>query len=294
MCIRDSYQAMYDTVACNALAVLHDGSVDFDRARSAGAGLVDLADRNALDVMQFLRYPDYDSYTIGHSVRVAALSAMVARELGWPSDALAELATAGLLHDVGKGRIPAEILFKPGRLDDDERRVIETHPAVGARILLDNGEASALVLSATWGHHLRHGGGGYPDVPGCRCLGIVPELIHVCDVFEALTARRPYKKPMSPRRAFEIMLGDETAYHPRLLAALVNTLGLYPPGSEVRLSDRRTAVVVARGASLARPRLRVTREADGALIPRDDRPYVDLRTRADLDITGIVSVGAAI
>jgi putative nucleotidyltransferase with HDIG domain len=132
------YQAMYDTVACNALAVLHDGSVDFDRARSAGAGLVDLADRNALDVMQFLRYPDYDSYTIGHSVRVAALSAMVARELGWPPDALAELATAGLLHDVGKGRIPAEILFKPGRLDDDERRVIETHPAVGARILLDS------------------------------------------------------------------------------------------------------------------------------------------------------------
>ncbi len=288
------YQAMYDTVACNALAVLHDGSVDFDRARSAGAGLVDLADRNALDVMQFLRYPDYDSYTIGHSVRVAALSAMVARELGWPPDALAELATAGLLHDVGKGRIPAEILFKPGRLDDDERRVIETHPAVGARILMDSGEASALVLSATWGHHLRHDGGGYPDVPGCRCLGIVPELIHVCDVFEALTARRPYKKPMSPRRAFEIMLGDETAYHPRLLAALVNTLGLYPPGSEVRLSDRRTAVVVARGASLARPRLRVTREADGALIPREDRPYVDLRTRADLDITGIVSVGAAI
>jgi putative nucleotidyltransferase with HDIG domain len=288
------YQAMYDTVACNALAVLRDGSVDFDRARSAGAGLVDLADRNSLDVMQFLRYPDYDSYTIGHSVRVAALSAMVARELGWPPAALAELATAGLLHDVGKGRIPGEILFKPGRLDDDERRVIETHPSVGARILLDNGEASALVLSATWGHHLRHDGGGYPDVPGCRCLGIVPELVHVCDVFEALTAQRPYKKPMSPRRAFEIMLDDETAFHPRLLAALVNTLGLYPPGSEVRLSDRRTAVVVARGTSLARPRLRVTREADGELIPRDDRPYVDLRTRADLDITGIVSVGAAI
>lgn len=287
------YQAMYDTVAGNALAVVQGGAVDFDRARSAGAGLVDLADRNALDVMQFLRYPDYDSYTIGHSVRVAALSAMVARELGWPGESLSELAAAGLVHDLGKGRIPAEILFKAGRLDDDERRVIETHPALGARILLDNGEASALVLSATWGHHLRHDGGGYPEAPGCRRLGIVAELVHVCDVFEALTAQRPYKQPMSPRRAFEVMLGDEGAYHPRLLAALVHTLGLYPPGSEVELSDRRLAVVVARGAALDRPRLRVTREADGTPIPGNERPYLDLRTRPDLGITGVLPAGAA-
>lgn len=285
------YQAMYDSVALNTLAVHRNGAIDIDGAMAAGAGLVDLAEHGCLDVMQFVRYPDYDSYTIGHSVRVAALSAMVARELGWPHDTLTELAAAGLLHDVGKGRIPDEILFKPGRLDDDERRVIESHPALGAQILLDNNEHSPLVLAATWGHHLRHEGGGYPRMPDWHRPGAVAELVHVCDVFEALTATRPYKKPMSPHRAYEVMLKDEGAYHPRLLSVLIRSMGLYPPGSEVRLDDGRTAVVVAHGPTLEKPTVRVTRDALGTLLARDEQPAIDLALAPQLAISGIVSVG---
>jgi putative nucleotidyltransferase with HDIG domain len=285
------YQDMYDAVSTNALTVGNNGAIDISRALAAGQSLVDLTEHGALDVMQFLRYPDYDSYTIGHSVRVAALSAMVARALGWPEHVLAELAAAGLLHDLGKGRIPPEILFKPGRLDDEERRIIETHPELGARLLLDNGESSALILSATWGHHLRHDGGGYPLMPAWHLPGIVAELVHVCDVFEALTALRPYKRPMSPRHAFELMLREESAFHPRLLATLIDTLGLYPPGSEVQLSDARTAVVVGRGTALDRPVLRITRGMTGQPVARDVQPTLDLAGRPDLEIVEIVSVG---
>lgn len=287
------YQNMYDTVAHNLLAVHRDGSVDIDRAGEAGRGLVEMLEQGTLDLMQFVRYPDYDSFTIGHSVRVAALTATVARSLGWPTDLLAELAAAGLLHDLGKGRIPEEILFKPARLDDEERRIIETHPAVGAQILLDNGEYSALVMSATWGHHLRHDGGGYPHMPGWHRPGIVAEVVHVCDVFEALTARRPYKKPMSPRRAYEIMLKDAGAYHPQMLAALINTLGLYPPGSEVRLNDRRMAVVVSRGSTLEHPHLRVIRDPSGAPVANGDQPAFDLNLVPGLEIEEVMAMGAA-
>lgn len=286
-----AYQAMYDTVSTNAALAGNGGSVDICRTRSVAQGLVDLTGQGALDVMQFLRYPDYDSYTIGHSVRVAALSSLVARELGWSGHVLAELAAAGLLHDLGKGRMPPEILFKPGRLDDEERRLIETHPEVGARVLLDNGENSALVLSATWGHHLRHDGGGYPRMPAWHLPGVVAELVHVCDVFEALTARRPYKRPLSPRHAFELMLREESAFHPRLLAALVDTLGLYPPGSEVRLSDARTGVVIRRGATIECPVLRITHGITGQPVARDAQPTLDLSTRPDLGIVGVMSVG---
>ena len=285
------YQAMYDSVALNNLAVHSNGSIDIGAAFTAGAGLVDLAEHGCLDVMQFVRYPDYDSYTIGHSVRVAALSSLVARELGWPHDTLTELAAAGLLHDVGKGRIPDDILFKPGRLDADERRVIESHPALGAQILLDNNEHSPLILAATWGHHLRHEGGGYPHMPDWHRPGAVAELVHVCDVFEALTASRPYKKPMSPHRAYEIMLKDEGAYHPHLLALLIRTMGLYPPGSEVRLDDGRTAVVVAHGPTLDSPVVRVTRDSGGSLLARDEQPAIDLSLEPGPSIAGIVSVG---
>ncbi|MBK8167277.1 MAG: HD domain-containing protein [bacterium] len=287
----DIYQAMYDAVSKNALAVNDSGAIDVDRALAAGAGLISLNTGGALDVMQFLRYPDYDSYTIGHSVRVAALSTLIGRKLGWSEPVLTELAAAGLLHDVGKGRIPAEILFKPGRLDEAERRVVEAHPETGARILLDNGERSALIMAATWGHHLRHDGGGYPRRPAWHLPGVVAELVHVCDVFEALTARRPYKRPLSPACAFELMLGDIDGFHPRLLAALIEVLGLYPPGSEVRLSDGRRAVVVTRGKALDRPRVRATHDQGGVPLAHELQPALDLDRAPDLSVTELLTVG---
>ena len=282
------YQSMYASVSANALAVGTGASLDADATRAAAANLVGLAGDDTLDVMQFLRYPDFDSYTIGHSVRVAALMSVLGRALGWPAEVLAELATAGLLHDLGKSRIPPEILFKPGRLDEDERRVMETHAELGARVLLDNGEGSAVVLSSAWGHHRRHDGGGYPDMPEWYQVGIVAELTHVCDVFEALTARRPYKQPHSARRAFEIMLEDAGSYHPRLLAQFVAALGIYPPGSEVLLSDCRRAVVVGRGRDLDRPRVRVTHTVFGEALPPAERQVLDLAAEGGLRVAGFI------
>jgi putative nucleotidyltransferase with HDIG domain len=286
------YQSMYETVSANALAVHRGGAVDLVHARDTGLQLIGLADQGTLDVMQFMRYPDYDSFTIGHSVRVAALSTMVGRKLGWPTEVLAELTTAGLLHDVGKSRVPEEILFKPGKLDPDERRVMESHPTAGAQILLESGEKNPLVVSAAWGHHLRHDGGGYPSMPDSYRPGAVAELVHVCDVFEALTACRPYKSSLTPRKAYEIMLQDAAAFHPRLLAELVTTMGLYPPGSVVHLSDRSTAVVVSRGPTLDHPCVRVTCDADGQPIPRDLQPAIDLHRQPELAILDIVVAGA--
>lgn len=286
------YQSMYETVSANALAVHRGGAIDLVHARDTGLQLIGLADQGTLDVMQFMRYPDYDSYTIGHSVRVAALSTMVGRKLGWPTEVLAELTTAGLLHDVGKSRVPEEILFKPGKLDPDERRVMESHPTAGAQILLESGEKNPLVVSAAWGHHLRHDGGGYPAMPDSYRPGAVAELVHVCDVFEALTACRPYKSSLTPRKAYEIMLQDAAAFHPRLLAELVTTMGLYPPGSVVHLSDRSTAVVVSRGPALDHPCVRVTSDADGQPIPRDQQPAIDLHLQPELAILDIVVAGA--
>jgi len=285
------YQALYDTVSGNTLAANGDTKIDLDQARARGQELVAVSDQGALDVMQFMRYPDYDSYTIGHSVRVAALAALVGRELGWTSEQRAEVATAGLLHDLGKGRIPEEILFKPGKLDPDERGIMETHPVLGVKILLANGEKSSIVISAAWGHHIRHDGGGYPGMNRDYANSIASSLIHVCDVFEALTAARPYKAPLPPRRSYEIMLADKGAFHPRLLAALVRSMGLYPPGSEVLLSDFRRAVVVAGGPDLKNPLVRVTHESGGLPLPRVDQPSIQLAAGREPTVREFLTVG---
>jgi putative nucleotidyltransferase with HDIG domain len=289
----DVYQALYDTVANNNFTISRNEIVDLSQARASGEKLVGAAGLGAMDVMQFMRYPDYDSYTIGHSVRVAALAAMVGRELGWPEETLGELATAGLVHDLGKGRIPEEILFKNAALDPEERKIIESHASIGAEVLLASGEQSPVVVSSAWGHHIREDGGGYPDMPQWYTQGAAASLIHVCDVFEALTAYRPYKSPMSPRRAFEIMLKDKGAFHPRILATLIRSLGLYPPGSEVLLSDFRKAVVIARGPDLDLPLVRVTHDHFGMPIPRSDQPALQLETGDGLHVAEFILVDIA-
>ncbi len=285
------YQSLYETVATNAVAINGDTRVDLGRARTRGEELVGVSSEGALDVMQFMRYPDFDSYTIGHSVRVAALCALMAKELDWPRELQNEMATAGLLHDLGKGKVPDEILFKPGRLDTDERRVMETHPVLGTRVLLANGESSPIVLAGAWGHHIREDGGGYPVMPAWFARSSAAALIHTCDVFEALTASRPYKNPMCPRQAYEIMLADKGAFQPQMLATLIRTMGLYPPGSEIVLSDCRRAVVVAKGQNMDQPMVRVTHDASGAAIRRPDQPAIDLQKEAGINVSEFLGVG---
>lgn len=286
-----AYQSLYETVATNNLAINGDNKINLDQARTCGEELVAVSDQGALDVMQFMRYPDFDSYTIGHSVRVAALGALLARELGWSRNLQNEIASAGLLHDLGKGKVPDDILFKPGRLSDEERKVMETHSVLGVRVLLANGETSPIILSAAWGHHLREDGRGYPVMPRWFERSSAAALIHVCDVFEALTAVRPYKNSMCPRRAYEIMVKDKGAFQPRMLAALIRTLGLYPPGSEVMLSDMRRAVVVAKGLQPERPLVRVTHDATGSRIASKDQPAIPLDGEPGLKIAEFMQVG---
>ena len=240
------------------------GAVNMSAARSVGEQLSAVTFSGYSDLLHLVERPDFDLFTIQHSLRVALLATYVASKLGAATNVLTEIAAAGLLHDVGKGRVPREILEKPGRLDAEEREAIARHPQLGAEILLESPEVGPSALGAAFGHHLRHDGGGYPGTRPWFKRSRITSLIQVCDVFEALTARRPYKEPYSPARAFEIMYDDAGAFDPQLLAAFTRQMGLYPPGRFVRLSDGRLARVAAVGAALDRPTVRTM--PDGEVI----------------------------
>ncbi len=275
------FRAMFDTVEQAHQNAQLDRSLDMANARTVGESLVRAAKGNVTDIMTLVHYPDFDSYTVGHSVRVAMLSVLTGRQAGMPDDSLTELAAAALLHDVGKGKIPQEILFKPGKLDGEERRIIETHPAIGAAMLLETRDAGVLPVATAWGHHRRHDGGGYPKMPHGGHVSELTQLVHVCDVFEALTAIRPYKRAMTPRDAFEIILKDRTAYSPLAITALRNAVGLYPPGSHVVLSSGHRAVVVAANRLIDQPLVRITHDATGSEIPRERQLELDLSAGDD-------------
>lgn len=270
------YQSLFSVVETAHGRATGDHALDIDGARTASEGFLDACADGFTDMMQLVRYPDPDSYTVGHSVRVALLCVLVGQHLGLPRPRLNELATAGLLHDVGKAKVPAEILYKTGRLDPDELRVMRIHPEAGAKILLESGQASPTTVCAAWGHHLRHDLHGYPGVPGWAVQSEATALLQVCDVFEALTAVRPYKPATSPLRAYEIMLADPGAFHPGALRGLIAALGLYPPGSRVQLSDGSRAVVLCAGERVDRPQLRRLSDSEGRPLAAAEQALLDL------------------
>ncbi|MGK0480895.1 MAG: putative nucleotidyltransferase with HDIG domain [Planctomycetota bacterium] len=231
-------------------------AVQLDVARSVSESIIAVGQSGFDNLMQLAERPEFDVFTVQHSLRVSLLATYVASQLGASREALIEIGAAAMFHDVGKGRIPEEVLYKPGRLDDDERRVIATHPQLGTEILLESPAVSACALGAAWGHHLRYDGKGYPEHRPWFAVTKATSLIQVCDVFEALTARRPYKAPYSPARAFKILYSDAGAYDPAVLSAFTRSMGLFPPGRFVLLSDGSLGRVARAGKALDRPVVR--------------------------------------
>jgi putative nucleotidyltransferase with HDIG domain len=201
------------------------------------------------------RQDQYDAFTFGHSLRVAVLSMNFARELTDDRDLLIRIGTAALLHDVGKSLIPFEILHATGVLSEEERRQMNRHAELGAECLLCHDDSDPLAIAAAFGHHRAPDGSGYPRTVHDHETDVVTDIVKICDVFEALTAARPYKQPMSPIRAYRVMLAMGEKLNQRLLRRFVEVNGIYPIGQLVELDDGGVAIVRAQGASPLQPKV---------------------------------------
>lgn len=275
------YQDMFDSVDLAHSNAFMEKSVDIGATRRASQNLLLSTGEDFTDIMNLVKYPDFDSYTVGHSVRVAMLAALVGRKLGLSPEQLNELASAALLHDVGKAKIPTEILFKPGRLDAEERRIIETHPKLGSEILLESADSNPLAIAVAWGHHLRPDNKGYPKSNVPQPISKSTHLIHVCDVFEAMTAVRPYKKALTPRQAIEFMIQDKGGFHPGALQTFIATVGLYPPGSRLRLDSGWQATAIKPGTVFAKPVVKLTHDPEGNAVAEDEQVTLDLSSETE-------------
>lgn len=151
-------------------------------------------------VLPLLQLKDFDQYTTTHSLNVSVLAMALGEFLELGAAAVRSIGLAALLHDLGKVCIPQEILNKPGRLTDAERDLVEQHPIVGARMLLDNQDPMDLAAVVAYEHHIMIDGGGYPSLPNARGAQYASRLVHVCDVYDALRTRRPYREAWESER----------------------------------------------------------------------------------------------
>jgi len=194
-----------------------------------------------------IRLAGKDPSTEEHTRRVARLAVEVGEELGLAPRRLRELAIGGLLHDIGKLRVPDTVLRKPGALDADEFALIQRHPRWGHDLLVELGGFSRPVRELVLSHHERLDGAGYPDGAACRDLALETRILTVCDVYDALVSDRVYRKAWSHERAIGLLREESgSAYDPRCVEALERVLA----GSAAAPAVRREA---ARRRRVARP-----------------------------------------
>ncbi len=232
-------------------------------------------DRDALTGLTLLS--DYDNYTFNHSVNVGVFTLALAQEVGFNKDEALLAGLTGLMHDVGKTAVPLSIINKPGKLTDEEWRIMQTHPVESAKILKQMGAAiheDAVV--GVYTHHVRHDFAGYPKWEKPLLFG--SELTSVADCYDSMTTLRPYQKRFEPKEAIEIMQKiSGKALHPEYLKAFIKMLGMYPVGSVVRLNSNEIGIVFAvRPDSQDQPTVKIIMDRSGNYLPEPE--IVDLST----------------
>ncbi len=250
------YQAMSEVLQESHVAAARGHIVDIERAEGIVEQTVMHIAREPSALLALTAYDDIDSYTVGHSVRVALLALQVARAAGVDKRGLLRIGTAALLHDIGKSRIAQHVLFKRGILDEAERAEMARHPRLGAEILVEQKNIDPSAIGAAFCHHMKATGEGYPQPAFPFQPSGISKLVQVCDVFEALTAVRPYKRALTPLQAFTVMHRMRAAFDAQQLSFFVQVIGVYPPGTRVILDDGVEAVVLRHGAHPLRPVVR--------------------------------------
>jgi putative nucleotidyltransferase with HDIG domain len=198
---------------------------------------------------QILAVKLYENLTYCHSVNVATLSLLIGRQIGFDQSATAALAEAALLHDIGKTRIPLEILKKPSALDKRERKMMEAHTTYGAEILVEVDGLRPLTPTVALEHHRGVDGTGYPDLEG-SIPHFLSQLVAVADIYEAMTGARSYQDPAMPEQACLVLARlAGTKLNTALVKAFVNAISFFPLGSVVRTDRDEIGVVVRTNAN---------------------------------------------
>lgn len=156
-------------------------------------------------VIPLLQLKEFDQYTTTHSLNVSVLAMALAEFMGLGAKNVRGFGVAGLLHDLGKVRIPKELLTKPGKLTDDEWTIMRRHPVDGAKIIYESDRQLDLASAVAYEHHIMINGGGYPNRHFQRECHTASKLVHICDVYDALRTNRPYREAWDADRVLELL-----------------------------------------------------------------------------------------
>lgn len=246
-------------------------SASVKRVKRAVQGIVDQVLKNEVSLVGLTTMRDYDDYTFTHSVNVCIFSISIGKRLGLSKLQLYDLGLAALFHDMGKSRVPVDVLNKEGQLTDEEWRIMQAHPWLGVLTLFGlrgYGEIPYRAMIVAYEHHMKVDLTGYPKSIRPRRLSVFSKIVAAADAFDAATTRRSYQTvPIPPSEVLrEMWANPRRGQDPVLVKALINLLGVYPVGTCVVLDTYELAIVHAANpdvAQLHRPMVRIVATPEG-------------------------------
>lgn len=275
---RDSHQEACERIG-NILDDVRSGrKLNVAAAEQAVSSMIESILRNPDAFMWLSKLKNKDSYTYAHSIDACALAITFGRHLGLPKPELEQVAVGTLLFDIGKMKLPEELLEKPGRLTDAEFALMQAHVAHSVELMADAKGISQTSIEVAYSHHERHNGQGYPRGLTSDQTSVYGKIAAIVDCYDAITSDRPYSVAVSPHEAIRSLYEWRNVdFQEEVVEQFIQCLGVYPTGTLVELNTGQVGIVLSQNrVRRLRPKVMLVLNADKHTY--DIAPTVDLMT----------------
>lgn len=244
-----------------------------EEADTIAASVLGKSGNNRYIIDSIMKVRNVDEYTYYHSINVSLLCLMMGKWLKLGENDITNLTLAGLLHDIGKTKIPPEILNKPGKLTDNEFEEVKRHSEYGYNIVKDTSGIPAEIATAILTHHEKEDGSGYPMGLTGDQLNLYSKVITIADIFDAMTAARTYKDKDTPVKVFDLMQhGSFGVLDPVVLRTFLENVTGYYVGAKVRLNTNEVGeVVFMNKLDFSRPVVLVNNRYIDTMVSKNER-----------------------
>lgn len=278
---RASFFRSISIVEDNMVATGQEKEIDISKTRRVIHSMIDHIMHDESYMLQLTVLRDFDEYTYAHSTNVCIYALTMGIRLGFDRKLLSMLGFAALFHDLGKVKLPEDLIRKPDVFDENDWRQMQKHPELGSKTILRNlafNEYAARAAVAAYQHHINDDFTGYPNLMNKKAIDLLSKIISIADTFDALSSGRIYlKRSFTPDEVLKKMMYQMTVkFDAFLLKMFVNIIGVYPAGTLVLLSSGELAVVAQNNPdNLSRPQVSIIGDRSG--------PYYEYK---EVDLAG--------